>query len=201
MFKTVPDRAVGAPFTEQMWDEYIRDNLNMGVVRPIAETILGADTATIDFTSIAADHMHLLLVVHARTTAAATSGDMLVRFNNDATAIYDRQLIQGIGGTASAAEGLAQTSGSIGSFPGGTAAANRFGGAMFFIPHYANAVHHKTGIAFGGRFTSTTTGTGVSSCRMTHWRSTAAINRITLFPTANDWLAATCATLYGMGGL
>ncbi|MGH2714799.1 MAG: hypothetical protein ACRDM7_13120 [Thermoleophilaceae bacterium] len=200
-FTVVVDKSQGDIFTEAMWDTMIRDNLNKGVIRPIAEVSLASPAATIDFTSIAADWAHLLIAWLARSDVAANSANLVLRFNNDAGANYDSQNISGTGTTAAAGESLATTSGIVGQIPGASALANQFGGGLVIIPHYTNAVARKVGLGMAQLGWNVTTGSLRFMLSGTMWRSAPAISRITFFPSASNFVADSRVTLYGMGGI
>lgn len=202
MFTIVPDKGVGDTFTDEMWDMFIKDNMNMGLPRPIAETILSSGAATIDFSSIPADWMHLVVVICGRTDGAVLASGVNTRFNNDSSAIYDQQLIFSDNATAlSVSEALAQTSATGGLLTGSTATANRFGYSFQIIPHYMNTAHHKNIFAYCGLFEGTAANSGRVRALFNTWRSTSAINRITWLPATGSWIAGSALTLYGWGEL
>lgn len=201
MFVPVIDKAVDDLFTESMWDTYIKDNLNKGVVRPIAEATLGSSAASIDITSIAADWSHLFLIVYARGDTAAINANVLARFNADTGANYDGQQLYGSGATPNAAESLGATSALAGQMPANSATANRFGSMGILIPHYANSATHKTLVSMAGLVWGTATGTLRAMLTCGVWRSAAAITQVTLLPSAGNFVTGTRATLYGMGGI
>ncbi|MGH2962310.1 MAG: hypothetical protein ACRDL3_08975 [Solirubrobacterales bacterium] len=172
------------------------------MIRPIAETTLASDAASIDFISIAADWSHLMLATMGRSSqAASTLESVNARFNNDGAANYDQQDIRGTGASATATEGLAGTSIAIGQVPAASAPANVFGPTLALIPSYAHATPQKAMVALGGLKWGTTTGTLRFRAAAGFWRSAAAINQITLLLSAGNFAAGTRVTLYGMGGI
>lgn len=198
-FTTVPDKSVGDPYTEQMWDSYVKDNFNKGVVRPIAEILLGSPAASLDFQSIPADFVHLMVVHALRSDQAVVISGLTMRFNNDTTANYDFQTLDGLAATPSASEGLAQTSMTVGGVPGANANANYFGAGAIFITNYGGVTGNKSYIAIasakGGGSTSTIQTRLVGG----GWRTTGvAINRITIATAGTNVVAGSRATLYGM---
>ena len=202
-YTEVPARSVGDVFTsDPMWTTYIKDNLNKGVVRPIAETTLTVAAASIDFASIAADWSHLLLVISARGDAAATSVALNARVNNDSGANYYSQDLRGNAAAASAVETLAGTA-VVASpvVPAATGPADAFGGITLLLPHYAGALDHKSLLAeyFGHR--ATTSGGMFVGKVGAIWKSAAAVNRVTLSASSGNLDIGTRATLYGMGGI
>jgi hypothetical protein len=199
-YTVVPDKASGDIFTEQMWDTYVRDNANKGVIRPIADTTLGS-AAQITFSSIAADWLHLLLVVYSRGQATVTSADLRIRFNGDTGTNYDIQQLQGVGAVTTAAEAVAATSGLGGVIPGSTAVANSFGGCFILIPDYANSTFHKTVLSWSAAKWTNSAGNSAVRTNVFFWRNVAAINSINLHASTDPNLSiGTRATLYGVAG-
>jgi hypothetical protein len=164
----------------------------------IAETVLGSSAATFDFTSIPATFRHLLLEIYCRGDAAAAAANVLLRFNNDSAANYDYQLLQASAGSASGVEAFAQTSTYLGNAPAANAPANVFGNTRADIPYYANSTNQKSVTSQSALKTGTTTGTLFSYCPAGFWRSTAAINRITLLLSSGNFVSGSVATLYGL---
>lgn len=171
-----------------------------GGVTMIQDILLGADAATIDFSSIPATYSHLEIRALLRGATAATDVWVQVTINGDTGANYDNQELQGyIGGTSAAwAESLGDTKMAYmvlmpaASSPSGSAAA-----AQIEVPDYAGTAFHKTLI--GSSVARIDTGSGNLRQIPTGgvWRSTAAIDQITLTPTSGDFLAGSHATLYG----
>lgn len=165
----------------------------------IFNSTLGADAASFDITGIVATYAHLRIVAQLRGTEATASSNAAIRFNNDSSAIYDWERLFGNGAAAGAGEGLAATGGQIGFIPGSTVGAGIAATLEIVIPNYAGTTfnkgytstcNHKVGVASGNVYTGVWGG---------QWRSTAAINRITLVPQANNFLAGSRVTVYAMG--
>ena len=203
-FTVVPDKASGDVFTEQMWDQYVRDNLNTGSVRPIVDSTLGGTAATVVFSSITASWACLWVVVYARLDAAITGGTTYVRMNGDTGSNYDNENLRGEGNnTILASEQFGQIAGWVGSMPGASAPANSFGMLSVFFPNYANTTPHKSALAYSGIKRGTTTGLLRTSVGGVRWRSTSAINSITVLSGGADgnFVAGSRFMLFGIGGL
>lgn len=164
----------------------------------IAEVVLSGTAATIDFSSIPATYRHLLLELYSRGDTAALTTGVSLRYNADTGATYDRQLIYATGATPLAAEALAQTSGRIGTAPAGTATANLFGTIVVDIPHYANSTNKKSAVTRCGVAQGTSTGLFQAEVGATFWTGVAAINQITLLPSAGNFGIGTIASLYAL---
>lgn len=166
----------------------------------IFDTTLGGTATAVDITSISASYAHLLVVAYARSDVAATSTGLALRFNNDVAANYDFQQLLGTAATPSAAEAFAQTQMTTGSMPGATAGANLFNASITFIPHYAGSTNNKLALSISATKIGTTTGSVTAYLFGGFWRSSAAINRVTLLPVVgSNFVAGTRVTLYGMG--
>jgi hypothetical protein len=196
-FTTVVDKSAGDVFTEAMWDVYIKDNMNKGVMRAIGETVLGSATASITFSSIAADWSHLLLIVAARSDNAVVQTELGLRLNGDTGANYDKQLIRSNVAAITASEATAQTSMAAGVIPANNAVASAFGSSFIFIPNYAVAQLHAISCVYASHDTNATGGgrTGIDSGS---WRTVAAITSLTLFALVGNLNTGTKATLYGL---
>jgi hypothetical protein len=165
----------------------------------ISDTTLGGSAANIDVTSIVATYAHLLVVIYARGDTALTSTPLSLRFNNDSAANYDYQQLKGSAAAATASETFAQTAMVAGNMAANTAGANLFSAHIMFIPHYAGSANNKIALSIASLKTGTTTGLMTDNLVGGFWRSSAAINRITLLPAFGNFVTGTRATIYGMG--
>lgn len=199
VFLEVPDKAVDDVFTEGMWDSFIRDNLNKGVTRPLAETDISV-AGTIDWQSIPADHSHLMILAHLRGDNASVDRVAQFTFNNDSGANYFGESITAQHTTLAAASLLSQGAGKVGAMPGASATANHFATFLMLITDYPGSAY-KAVTVLGGD--STGTGTTGQNAEMNGviWRSTSAINRIILKTDVGNLAVGSKATLYGFGGI
>lgn len=166
----------------------------------IADTTLGVAAATIDFTGIVATFAHLLLEIEGRGDAAAANIAVLLRLNNDSAGNYDAQESSAVAASVTASESFAATGITIaGRMPANTAPANAAGMISVVIPQYAGTTLQKVLRAIESGKNGTTTGSLVVRTCAGFWRSTAAVNRITLIPGAGNFAAGTRASLYVMG--
>jgi hypothetical protein len=164
----------------------------------IYNTTLGVAAASIDVTGINATYAHLRVVLYGRGDTAATEISVGMRFNGDTAANYDSEYVQGNGGTPQAAQTLADTSIACGLVAAASATAGVFDGADFVIPAYAGTTGQK--VVSGTYTTKRGTAGGLFAAAFGGWwRSTAAINQITLFPTAGNFVAGTRLSIYAMG--
>lgn len=170
----------------------------------LADTLVaGSAVASVDLTSIPAHWTHLKLIVSGRSSTAALTDYVRFRFNNDSTAIYNWQNLSWINTTVGSGPAVSQT-GIIGLIvAAASATANVAGGGEVLIANYAATTFHKTLEHSVASVSADDTATN----QQLHlfggrWRSTAAINRITLtLNSGANFEIGTRVTLYGMGRL
>ena len=154
---------------------------------PISSTTLGSAASSITFSSIPSTYTDLVVIMVFGQT---TGDDIIMRFNGDSGNNYSSTRLAG-NGTAASSSATTNYYGiqpRIGSNPPSTITTIW----RENIQNYANTTTYKTAI---GRldFASGQTETHVGL-----WRSTSAINSVTLMCQAQTWVAGTVATLYGI---
>lgn len=147
----------------------------------VADTTLGADTASFDIQNIAAAAV-LEAFLFLRSDRAATTDDLLVRFNNDSGANYDKEGTKNENAVTSV-ESFGQTSLSVSNgIPANSASANLFSIGRLVVAHFANALNNKA--ATLDSFSKW--GTSAANMNRTSeggaWRSNNAITRVTFLP-------------------
>jgi hypothetical protein len=191
-FVAMPDKAAGDQYTEAMWDQ-MKDNFNKGVMRPIAETILGAPAASITLSSIAADWSTLWLSANLRSVVAAFSDGMRLRYNGDTGANYDYQ------GLTTTTESFGATSLYLGNLPGASSVSGNRSSLFLVIPNYVGTTAHKAAHAMSG---ATNISGHTNDTISTVWRSTAAITSIQLFTNSGSNLdTGSRVTLMGVSNI
>lgn len=166
------------------------------------DSILTGAAASFDVQNISSSYDHLRVLVTARGDTAASGTACLVRFNNDSGANYDFEKLSLSGATATAAESLAATSIEVANtVAANTATANYFGSVVFEIPSYAGATAQKHVQAQAFNRMSTSTGDLRTYLVGGGWRSTAVINRITVFPAAGNFVAGSRLTIIGIAAV
>ena len=169
-----------------------------GGLTKIADTTLGAAAASFDITGIPGTYRHLLLHLGARDDTVGASWGLFMTYNGDTGANYDVSYTQG-GGGASGNAFSAQTALTVATVPCTQATANTAGHAAVWLLNYAGTTFYKAMI--GEDLWYQTLGTGTSYMTDQHtglWRSTAAINRITLAPQGGNLISGSFVTLYGL---
>jgi hypothetical protein len=198
-FTLVPDVAVGASFTEAMWDTYIKGNLNDGLARPVGHTQLGSAAATVTFSSLPGTMGGLLGIWSARSDLVALTTTVMLRFNGDSGTTYDYQRAYAQA-SLNATEGLTQTSANIGHLPGTTGVANAWSSGFVFVPSYASGSVHKTTYALNAQKWGTTTAMLQVNAYQAIWESTAAITSFQfLCGGGANFLTGSRFTLFGLG--
>jgi hypothetical protein len=162
--------------------------------------VLSGAASSIDISSIPQTYQHIEILISARTDRAATDDLPTLRFNNDSAANYDYNEIAAISTSDTVTSVAAQTSGRWGFIVGNTATADNFSAARITIPNYAMTNQRKSWISWSSIIKTTgTSSTYGQNLFAGMWRSTAAINRITLLPgTGPNFLAGTVVSIYGI---
>lgn len=164
----------------------------------LGETILGSDTANIDFTSIPGTYRHLLVVAFLRGTTVATNQAIHLRLNNDSGANYDVQQLYVNNASVTGAETIGGTSDYLGTINAASAPANTFSPVEILIPNYAIGTQNKVFLSRCYNKRAESSGNLFSWMNNGDYRSNTAITRVTLYPGADNFLAASMATLYGI---
>lgn len=165
----------------------------------ISSGTLAVAAASIDIASIPATYNHLYLVVIAHGDAAALEVNILLRFNADAGGNYDGEDVFSNNASPGGAGVNAVTAARIGNAVAATGTASAFGQAITTIPFYAQTTAYKGWITQSGRLSTVGTPASYTIDQWQgQWRSTAAINELTLTPSAGNFIAGTAYTLHGI---
>lgn len=151
---------------------------------PIATTTLGSAQSSVTFSSISGSYTDLVLIGNGFTSA---DENIRIRFNGDTGTNYSNTLLYGTGSSALSARNTSSTSLILASLSS-TATSN-------FITHimnYSNTTTNKTVIQRGSNPST------IVRADVGLWRSTAAINSITLLVASGNILTDTTFTLYGI---
>lgn len=169
-----------------------------GALVQLYASTLGASAVSFDITPISGAYSVLQLYALLRDDAAdAFVGSALIRFNNDSGANYAYQFMRGFGGSVGAGSNDAATSGIGLMETDASVTANYFGGGRMAIPFYANTTTFKTAFTEGGALGSGANDDVRPTAFM--WKSTAAISRITILPSAGThFVAGSAVVLYGL---
>lgn len=167
---------------------------------PICNSVLGVaaasfDTNTIIGGNIPGTYKHLKFLVMGGTSDAGAV-TILLRFNNDSTGTYERQILNAQDTSLSGDGARGSTSIDIGTVPAGGL---RPGSSEVTVYSYTGTTFHKAISGIGGRIE----GDGADNELNTHlrsgwWEGAVAITRIQVFLSAGNWLAGSQFTLYGL---
>lgn len=175
-----------------------------GGVSLIADSTLGSDQASMDFTGIptSASIAHLLVVCYLRGSTAAATVGATCRLNNDSGGNYDNHGMSILSSTVTGDPGAGDTNVYMGEMPANSASpATLFSAQCILIPHYAGTTNHKSVISLGTAHdteTSTTTN-WMLAFYGSLWRSASAINRLTILPASGNLKSGSRVSIYGLG--
>lgn len=143
------------------------------------DSTLAAPAAVIDTGAggVAAGHGHLLIFIVARSATASFLDSLRMKFNNDATNIYDFLWTRNNGGTIASLSVFADAAVSVGQVPGASAAANIAGPVDVRIPSYDQTTFYKVGNFQSGPAEATLANSNAVSGSF-EYKSTTAISRI-----------------------
>lgn len=165
---------------------FAQQGLAVGTFESIATTVVGAGgSSSVVFSSISADYAHLQLRVFAQTNRGTYGRDaILVRFNSDTGSNYSRHDLVGDGSSVTSGGTANATSIYGNEVTTSTAGASIFGVMILDLLDYKDTNKYKTArLLGGGDHNGTVAGLGAQvSLNSGGWRSTSAVNSITLFP-------------------
>ena len=160
---------------------------------PIATyTVSGSAVASYTFSSIPSTYTDLILVSSVRSTDNNDGDDLKGTFNSDTGTNYSWTQIYGDGSSAASNRGSNSAFMKIGIYAGNSTAAGTFSSCVTHIQNYANTTTYKTNLVRRDIATAYT----VAVVNM--WRSTSAINSITLSCAVGNIAVGSTFTLYGI---
>lgn len=170
-----------------------------GAVSVIARTVLGSDTASVDFTGIPATYENLMATYLARGTGSNTWSRVYLRLNGDSGSNYQ----SGSGGRTGAsfvavdgASGQAQMT--VGLLPDASATAAYPAAGTLTVAGYARTVFNKVVSCVDVSPASTAIHGAILTGGL--WASTAAVNQVTFLASSGNFVAGSVFTLYGVAG-
>lgn len=172
--------------------------VSAGAMVRLAQTILVGTATNFDFTSISGSYNTLKIIVQARSDTAAVVQDVHIFFNNDTGSNYDVEINTANNTTVAASVQVAGATNYVGQITAASSTANMAGSIEITIPNYSGSTFYKNFISLSGHSRDTAVTGQYNRIAMGQWRNTAAITRVTLAPTANNFIAGSVATLYGL---
>jgi hypothetical protein len=165
----------------------------MSTYTPISTQTLSANAATVVFSGIPQTYTDLVLVCSARIDQSGNS-EIYGRFNSDSGSNYSWTQMTGNGSTTSSGRATNDVYINLGQGSGTSSAAGTFAVSINHIMNYSNTTTNKTIITRQGDANN------VLRAAAGLWRSTAAINTITIYGNAGGGLVSgSTFTLYGIG--
>lgn len=155
-------------------------------------TANGGET-TCDFTGIPQGYSALQMEILARTLSGGSNEFLTFTINGDSAAHYDRCEWWNSG----SAFDFAVTSGKLADINGNGASANYASAVAVHFPGYTNTAFYKSVLSSSESFRGGTSTTVFPIILRNWWRSTAAVNRITI-TAASGFKAGSQITLYGL---
>jgi hypothetical protein len=152
---------------------------------PIATTTLGSAASTVTLSSIPSTYTDVILVC-----AGSASGDgvaLRFTFNSDSGANYSQTYIEGNGTSASSSRQSSQSYLQLTNWYISSGSSN----SQIHLQNYSNTTTYKTVLA---RKTNVET----AGANVGLWRSTSAINSITIVTSSGTISAGSTFTLYGI---
>lgn len=158
----------------------------------IAKTVLGSDTASIEFTSIPGTATDLYLLLSLRSTTVDTAVALTFTLNGDTTdGNYSQRNLRGNGSTVISGSTNTRL---LGYTPGASMTADTFGNNEIYIPNYAGATNKSYSTTYAVETNAATAFTGAFAAL---WSNTAAITSIKL-ESGTNLKSGSSAFLYGI---
>lgn len=155
---------------------------------PIASTTLESAVASTTFSSVSGNYTDLVVVINGALTSAA---NCFIRVGNGTTDTGSNYSWTYLEGTSAPGSGSSSNT-STGLYAAFTQANGRFV-TIFNLMSYANTNVFKTAIMASASSTDQYVFRAVSL-----WRSTSAINTVTVLPNAGNLASGTQISLYGI---
>ena len=155
---------------------------------PITTTTLTSNATTVDFTSISSSYTDIIISIQAKWTGTGSSS-FCMRFNADGNTNYSHTQMYGTGTSASSNRNSNEAQ-----MPIGQITSTGWNSTRFHVMNYANSTTYKTSFSKTDTDSITLSGVGL-------WRSTSAINQITLGyfdGGVGQFASGSTFTLYGI---
>jgi len=158
-------------------------------------TVPSGGLSTITFAGIPNTYKHLQIRFTSRDDRAASSTNVIIRFNLDSSANYSFHELVGNGTTATSSGSSGETRIVAGSSNSASSTTNNFSANIIDILDYSSASKNKTTRSLRGLFANS----GDIRLLSGLWINTAPITTITLQPsTVNSFVQNSQFTLYGV---
>ena len=160
---------------------------------PIATTTLGSAAASYTFSSIPSTYTDIVLIGSVRSDKTTANSDTITfRLNGDTGTNYSNTILKGTGSAASSNRRSNDAQWYAGEVSSNGDTSNIFTPIIVQFQNYANASTYKT-VLFRTNAVNTDVEASVGL-----WRSTSAINSITIYPAGGNFVSGSTLTLYGI---
>lgn len=156
--------------------------------------VTGSAVASVDFTSLPGTYSKLLVSGIFRSDTATRFTGIYVRCNGDTAAHYLWSYVEN--GANNQQTTLTNQMKTGNQDPSG-ATANEVASFELEFPYYAGTTWYKNMLSRGGMF-EFNNNNNYAYYGAAQWQSTAAINQITIFPSAGNFVAGTQIQIYGI---
>jgi S-adenosylmethionine:tRNA-ribosyltransferase-isomerase (queuine synthetase) len=151
----------------------------------IATATASGSTTSITFSSIAGTYTDIVLISNAKATVAGAN--LAFRLNSDSATNYSATLLKGNGSTASSFKYTNGADGRIGEYND-----NQFGTYITNFQNYSNTTTYKTVLSRSNVANDHT------SAWVSLWRSSSAVNSISVVSASGNIASGSTFTLYGI---
>jgi len=163
----------------------------------ISSNVLTGSAASVTFSSIPSTYTDLVLKVSARNDDTAAFGVLYMQFNGSGGTAYSRTILRGSGSAAISASSsnTSEFQSSATGVVGGSATANTFSSAEFYIPSYTSS-QNKPASYFGVNEDNATAAYMGAIANL--WSSSATITSISVYLSGVNFVSGSSFYLYGI---
>jgi hypothetical protein len=152
------------------------------------QTLVSA-TSSVTFSSISSAYTDLVIVSSPQNN---TSESLYIKINGDTGSSYSTTWLTGNGSTATSSRQASNTTGILAGAPNVGLSSTVYGTSIIQIMNYSNTTTYKTAICRWGLASAETNAT------VGLWRSTAAINSVTILVVSGTFSVGSKFSLYGV---
>lgn len=179
-------------------EEYKRRTEGKGIPGWEIDYIVSTPSSTIDIT-LPQYARHLRINYYLRSSLAANSETLTLRFNGNSAANYGYQYVMGSGATVSAGEVTGGTAITLGAVPAASATTGFFGTGVIFIPYYSYSSGNHSLNAITGLCWNFAAGNRRIWNVYGDYQQVGAITSITLRLISGQFVNGSRVTVYGLG--
>lgn len=163
----------------------------------ISSTTLTGSQATVTFSSIPSTYTDLCLKISARNDDTSAFGVLYMQFNGSGGTAYSRTILRGSGSAVISARSssTSEFQSSATGVVGGSATANTFSSAEFYIPSYT-ASQNKPTSYFGVNEDNATAAYMGTIANL--WQNNSAISSISVYLSGVNFVSGSSFYLYGI---